>query len=515
MASDDLFLGIDVGTGTTKAVLADQAGTVLWQRTSGYCYQSPTPNSAEQNPNDWWRAVCASTQALFHDYPESRSRVAAVGVSGQGVGAVFLDSKGDPLRPAILSLDRRPSADAEEICALHGDHIAEVSGKLPASYNFEPKLRWIARTEPDIWNRTWKVLTATAYITYQLTRNVIVNHSDGGICLAYDLEGRRWSEDLLGRMELPLSVYGELQESTAIAGVVTASAALESGIPSGTPVVAGGEDTSSAGLAMGVFSSGTGQLSLGTSNTVNVPMQTPVKHPRLLAFPHVIAGWTLIGGSMSSGGLAVQWITKLLCGRSFESGDRSATSPNMMDQLIAESDTISPGAGGLIFLPYLAGELQPINDGFARGAFVGLTAEMGRAHLMRAVLEGMAMAIGHNLSLAGSTGARPTLLRAVGGPTRSRQLCQIIANVVDLPIEVMHETSGAALGSAILAAEGLGRCAAKEMQRAHAQILVTIEPDEKETAIYREVFQKYVQLYPHIRRVDSDLVKKSGKESRI
>jgi xylulokinase len=359
-------------------------------------------------------------------------------------------------------------------------------------------LRWVKRCEPETWTRAWKILTTTAYITYRLTGTIAVNHSDGGICLAYDLDKHGWSEELLSRMDLPLSVYGELFESDALVGEVVSLAATESGIPAGTPVVAGGEDTSSAGLAMGVFSSDIAQLSLGTANTVNVPMQKTVRHPRLLSFPHVIAGWTLIGGSMSSGGLAIQWITKLLCD--------GATQPDVMEHLISETDSVPPGADGLIFLPYLAGELQPINDGRARGVFAGLTAEMGRPHLTRAVLEGTAMAIEHNLSLARTVGANPRLLRAVGGPARSRRLCQIIADVVGLPIEIMHETAGAALGSAILAAQGLGHCSVKEMQQAHARIVATIEPDGEKHNIYRNAFEKYAQMYPRVGRADIDSV---------
>lgn len=491
MGQGDLLLGIDVGTGTAKVILADVHGAVLWQSSSPYGYQSPQPGYAEQDPFDWWEAICSSTQSLFRQHPGTEQRVAAVGVSGQGVAAVLLDRNGRVLRPAILWLDRRCAADAEQLKLKHGNTIATISGKQPASYNFEPKLRWIQRHEPEIWSRTWKALTTTSFITYKLTGNPIVNHSDGGIFLGYDLAARRWSRDLLELMELPPSVYGELAESDAIVGRITNAAAAQTGIPDGVPVVAGGEDTSSAGLAMGVFKSDTAQLSLGTANTVNVPVDHAVAHPQLLSFPHVLRNTFLIGGSTSSGGLAIEWITKVLSGGSCSNDDVNA--------LTKEAASLGPGAGGLIFLPYLAGELQPINDGFARGVFFGLSAEMGRVHLTRAVLEGTVMAIEHNLSLARGVGAAPLRLVAVGGPTRNRLLCQIISDVTGLPLGVMAESCGAALGSAILAAKGVQLASHEAMQAVHARLQASFQPDAGRHEMYQAVFRTYVELYPRLR----------------
>ncbi|MGA9800061.1 MAG: FGGY family carbohydrate kinase [Terriglobales bacterium] len=497
----DLALGIDVGTGTTKVVLADSRGEILWQASSSYQYQSPRPEYAEQDPEDWWRALGLATRTLFREHPGAEQRIAAVAVSGQGVGAVLLDAQARVLRPAILWLDRRCADDAEQLQISHGERIVSISGKLPASYNVEPKLRWIRRHEPEIWSRCWKAFTTTAFVTYRLTGSAVMNHSDGGILLGYDLARGRWSNELLGLMDLPASVYCELAASDAVIGKITEDAAAHTGIPQGVPVVAGGEDTSSAGLAMGVLTSDTGQLSLGTANTVNVPMRHPVIHPQLLAFPHVLRDWTLIGGSLSSGGLATQWIGKIL------SGTSTAISREAVNDLMGEASTISPGADGLIFLPYLAGELQPINDGYARGVFFGLNAEMGRAHLIRAVLEGNALAIEHNLSLAKTVNAAPQCLVAVGGPTRNTLLCQIIADVTALPVRVMDESAGAALGSAILAAQGAQLISSVEsMQAAHAKQRQIYRPDPERHSAYQKVFKTYIELYPRLK----DLYPRSG-----
>ena len=243
MAKQDLVLGIDVGTSTAKVVLADPYGFVFIKKSASYEHASLLPGYAEQDPADWWGAVCSLTQELFREQTEMRQRVAAVGVSGQGAGAILIDGRGATLRPAILSLDRRCALDAEQLQSSCGTRVVEISGKLPASYNLELKLRWVKTHEPEIWARAWKALTATSFITYRLTGNPVMNHSDGGISLAYDLFERRWSSELLSLMELPQSVYCDLAECDAIIGRITERAAQETGIPEDVPVVAGGEDT--------------------------------------------------------------------------------------------------------------------------------------------------------------------------------------------------------------------------------------------------------------------------------
>ena len=504
MSLPDLALGIDVGTGTTKAVLADSRGQILWQASASYHYSSPQPQWAEQNPFDWWRALCQCTHTLFEAHPEAARRVAAVGVSGQGAGAVAVDRHGSVLRPAILWLDRRCAADAADLQDRLGDQIVRTSGKLPASYNFEPKLRWIRENEPQVWARVWKFLTPTAFITFCLSGTPVMNHSDGGICLGYDLAARRWSGELLELLCLPRNVYCDLAECTDVIGTVTARAEAETGIPAGVPVIAGGEDTSSAGLAMGAFSAETGQLSLGTASTVYVPAMRTTVHPQLLAFPHVLPEVNLIGGSMSSGGLSIDWLRTIL------HADRAVDDP----QLLNEAAQLPPGAEGVVFLPYLAGELQPIHDGFARGVFFGLTAEMGRAHLLRAVLEGLAFAIQHNLSIACTVGAAPRRLHAVGGPARNTLLCQIIADVTGLPVHVMDDKGGAALGSALLAAAGAQFASLHPMQAAHAHTRACYSPECSRAGAWQDAFRLYVDLYPRLKTLFARSSAASSSRSR-
>lgn len=490
----DLVLGIDVGTGTAKAVIADVSGTVLWQAAASYQHHSPESEWVEQDPEDWWQAVSIATKTLFRSHPDAAGRIAAVGVSGQGAGAVLLNKAGVAVRHAILWLDRRCAADAEELQIQHGEMFSQISGKVPASYNFDLKLRWLKQHEPDAWEQAFKACTTTGFITYRLTAQAVTNHSDGGIFLAYDLTNRCWSKELLGLLDLPESMYCDLAECDEIIGHVTTEAAEYTGIPVGIPMVAGGEDTSSAGLAMGVTTEDTAQLSSGTANTVYVPIDRPFTHPRLLTFPHVLRGKSLIGGSIASGGLAIDWMARIF------SASRDTPTAQEMEELTAIAAEVSVGADGLIFLPYLVGELQPINDGFARGVFFGLNAEMHRGHMMRSIFESNAFAIEHNLSLARNLGTAPSRLVAVGGPMRNVLLCQIIADVTGMSLHVMEEHGGAALGSAMLAAKGAGLISRyNEMQMAHACLRHHYEPDMVRHQLYQDIFSTYLELYPRLK----------------
>lgn len=488
-----LTLGIDVGTSSAKAVVADAQGTLFVSASRSYRYKSSAPGYAEQDPEDWWQAVREVVQELFAKHPEIRERLCAIGISGQGVAAVLIGHNRKPVRDAILWLDTRCAAEASELCALHGERLAAISGKAPAAYNVEPKLLWLRRHEPEHWRNTWKAMTTTGYVTFRLTGQPVMNHSDAGILLAYDLKERAWSDEALNRIGLPREIFCDLARCSQIIGKVTPKSAAQTGLPEGLPVVAGGEDTSSAGLAMGVVSEGDVQLSMGSASTVYVPLRSASSDSRLLAFPHVLDELTLVGGSMVAGGLAADWFLQ-----AFEESP-AGSKAEAFDALSARAAEVEAGSNGLLFLPYLSGELQPVNDGYARGAFFGLGLQTGKAHLFRAVLEGTAFAIAHNLSLACDLGASPAEIVAVGGPVRNDLWCQIISDVTGLPLRAMQDRGGAAFGDAILAGMGAGLftdplC----MQRAHAQTRKSFLPRDDAHRRYGRLFPIYRELYPRL-----------------
>ena len=492
-AASPLLLGVDVGTSSAKAVLADIEGRFFASSTSSYRYAMPEPGRAEQDPDDWWRAVCLTIRELLSRYPETRSRLQAVGVSGQGVAAVLLGHDGKPLRDAILWLDTRSAAHSANLDELHGARLALISGKKPAPYNVEPKLLWIRENEPATWHKLWKVTTTTGYVTLCLTDEAVMNHSDAGILLSYDLQNRRWSHEAMKCMDLPAHIFCDLAPCHQIIGRVTSRAAEETGLPTGLPVIAGGEDTSSAGLAMGVVSEDQIQLSMGTATTLYAPVRHVRPVSNLLAFPHVIEDLTLVGGSMVGGGATVDWLLKTL------GAETSESQKALLDELTTKAGSIDAGSGGLIFLPYLAGELQPINDGFARGLFFGLELRTTNAHLFRAVLEGTAFAIAHNVEVARRPEATSSRIVAVGGPTRNDLWCQVIADATGFAVDAMEEQGGAALGDAILAGMGAGLFTDPlTMQRAHAKRRASFLPRSTARAEYKRLFSIYLELYPRL-----------------
>jgi xylulokinase len=501
-----LLLGIDVGTTSAKAVLADAHGQFLATASSSYELKRPAANLAEQVPEDWWRAVCNMTQELLSRHPEAKKNILSIGVSGQGVAAILMGRNGQPLRDAILWLDMRSANHALMLSETIGRELESISGKTPGAYNFEPKLLWLREHEPRSWEKTWRALTTTAYINFRLTGQAVMNYSDAGITLAWDLRQNRWSHEAISLMSLDSEIYCEISPCHQIIGTVSAQASQECGLPQGIPVIAGGEDTSSAGLAIGVVSGHQVQLSMGLSSTINVPFKEPVFDRRLLAFPHVLEGITLLGGSMVAGGLAFDWLESILNDEADSGHDNRAA---RIEFLTAKAREIAPGAGGLIFLPYLAGELQPVNDSFARGVLLGLTASTTRFEILRAVMEGVAFAIQHNLEVMSEAGANPDRIIAVGGPSRNDLWCQIISDVTGMPLDAMEDRGGAALGDAILAGIGVGLFINPlEMQRAHARIRCSYTPRPPSHDRYQALFEIYKEIYVRLTTLFPKLTEK-------
>ena len=480
----DALVGIDIGTTNVKAVLATPDGAVLAADTYSYPTDYPHPGWAEQNPEDWWQGTVATVRGVLRQAQTANVRVAGIGVSGQGCAVTLIDRAGAVIRPAIIWLDSRSEAQCERLRRTCGEQILRLNGKQPAPYNADPVLMWLAEHEPDAVRSARCSLTTTGYINFRLTGETIMNVSDASILFAFDLAREDWSDALISSFGLPRRLYPPIAPCASVIGRLTAEAADQLGLPAGTPIVAGGEDTASAGLAMGVTSPGQAFLSLGTAGTAYVVQDAPRAHPDLLLFAHVLSGKTLLGGSMVAFGGALnacrQWL--------------GATTP--FDDFITLAGQSEPTESRLIFLPYLSGELQPINDGNARGVFFGLSLSTTPSQLVRAVLEGTAFAIAHNIKLVEQVGTPITELRAVGGPTRSSLWCQIIADVTGYPLAVMQENAGAPLGNALLAGAGVQLVAnIAETAVRNAVTKQTYSPREQYRDWYRQLFDLYQQLY--------------------
>lgn len=484
----ELLLGIDIGTTNVKAVLTTPEGWIIAQAQTDYPTFHPKPGWAEQDPSDWWRSTVSVTREVMAGAPARPDQIVGIGVSGQGCAVTLIDNAGEVVRPAIIWMDARSEAQCEYMRHCCQAEILEHNGKQPAPYNADPVLMWLQRHEPDSIAAAQTSVTTTGYINFRLTGALVENQSDASILFAFDLASGTWSRELIDAFGLPHKLYPEVAHSNEIIGRLTNAAASDLGLNPGVPVVAGGEDTSSAGLAIGVTEPGQALLSLGTAGTIYIVEDKPIVHPQLLAFLHVLPSQTLLGGSIAAVGAGLNWIRKLF-GAEFD-----------YLQLSEMARQSPPGAGGVIFLPYLSGELQPINDGNARGVFFGVSMSTTPSHMVRAVMEGAAFAIAHNIDIACEAGSTIRELRAVGGPTQSDLWCRIISNVTGHPLAVLADNAGAPLGNALLAAAGVGliddpAATARKVGRITGQY----EPNPKFKDRYAEMFTIYRQLYPQLK----------------
>ncbi|MBK8022596.1 MAG: xylulokinase [Chloroflexi bacterium] len=440
---ETLILGIDIGTTNAKALLATPTGKTIAQATATYPLYTPRSGWTEQNPEDWWQGAVAVAARVMTESGARPEQVAAVGISGQGAGAVLVDGAGMPVRPGIIWMDARSEAQCQFMRERAGERLLAINGKQPGPYNTDPKLIWLQEHEPDVLRRASTCLTTTGYINMRLTGERVLNVSDASIPFAFDQAACDWSDELIEAFGIERSLYPRVAPCQQVIGQVTPEAASAMHLKAGTPVIAGGEDTSSAGLAVGVHRPGQTMLSLGTGGSIYIAQDKPLAHPQLLTFAHVLEKQWFVGGTIVAFGASLAWCRDLLNQHDF----------NDLTARAAESE---PGAGGLLFLPYLSGELQPINDGHARGVFFGLSLNTRQPQLIRAVMEGVAFSMMHNIQVAREVGATVSELRAVGGPTRSTLWCQIIADITHQPLVVLKDNAGAPLGDVLLAAAGVG-----------------------------------------------------------
>jgi len=499
------LLGLDIGTTNAKAVLLSPHGKIMGEARERYGVSFPRPGWAEQNPEIWWRAVCRLAHRLKRDAPQAFPRIAAIGVSGQGCPLVALGRNGKCLRPAILWLDTRAADETAWMESEAGNLLLRTNGNRVGAYNVEPKALWLRKHEPKIFARTFKFLTTVGYVNFRLTGEPVLNHSDGGILFAYDPARRAWSEELLAKLGIPQEKYPRLAECHEVVGKVTPQAAKESGLAPGTLVVAGGEDSSSAALAAGAVEAGQAFLSLGTAAVLGVVLRQRVNEPRLLSFPHVLPGRTLLNGSMSSAGASLEWYVR----NWYAPAPGTTRNSNPFRALDREAARSRPGSGALVFLPYLSGELHPILDAQARAVLFGLALDHRRGDVVRSLMEGCAFAIRHNLTIAeaaeprrgeGSAGAvvRVREIHATGGPTKSSLWCQIISDVTGC--ELVLSQAGPPEGSALLAGWGAGLMGNPAgLVTEHLQRSRIVQPRRETRDIYDRLFHIYRELYTRLK----------------
>ena len=482
------FLGLDVGTSGVKAILVNAGGAVEAAATAPLSLATPQPGWAEQHPDAWWEASRTAIRALLARC--AKAHVAAVGISGQMHSSVFLDKAGAVIRPALLWCDGRTTAECREIVqAVGGEPRLRDLASNPALEGFTlPKVLWLRNHEPEAFRRLATVLLAKDFVRLKLTGVLATEPSDASGTLMFDPAHLRWSAELLDAVRVPASLLPPVGGSSEVLGRVTPQAAALTGLAAGTPVVGGGADNACGAAGVGAITPGEAVASWGTSGTVLAPAAEPRVDPALRAhtFCHVAPGiWYVMGVVLSAGG-AFAWYRDQLA-RDLGAADHAD------DRLVDEAAGVPPGADGVTFLPYLQGERTPHRDAALRGAFVGLSLAHSRAHLTRAVLEGVCFALRDSVEILREMHLAPRQLLLTGGGARNPFIRRLQADVFGLPVATVNREEGPAYGAALLAAVGAG--AFPDLAAAARSTLAREAPLEPDPVAHRA----YAALYARFR----------------
>ena len=491
------LLGIDVGTSGTKALLVDAEGKVAAGATVEYPLRTPRPLWAEQDPQDWWRAMVAAVGAVLARSGVAPAEIAGLGLTGQMHGLVALDAQGQVLRPCILWNDQRTGAQCAEILQAVGrERFLAVTGNVPLPGFTAPKILWVREHEPEVYRRIAHVLLPKDYIRHRLTGEYATEVSDAAGTVLLNVEERRWSAELLAALGIPPEWLPRCYESPEVTGVLSASAAEATGLRPGLPVVGGGGDNAAAAVGSGIVEEGIISASVGTSGVIFAHTDEMKRDPqaRLHSFCHAVPGkWHVMGVMLSAGG-SLRWLRDTVAGSEREVGRLTGVDP--YEVMIAEAAQVAPGCEGLLFLPYLTGERTPHPDPNARGAFVGLTLRHGKGALVRAVLEGVAFGLRDSLELLRELGLPIRQVRALGGGARSAIWRQIMADIFGVELVTINVTDGAAYGAALLAGVGTGVYGSVyEAAERTVCVVERTEPDAARVATYDGLYAEYRGLY--------------------
>lgn len=485
------LLGLDVSTTGAKALLIDERGAVVATHTTPLTLQQPQPLWSEQDPEAWWRGIVAAVRAVTTTHPDKP--IAGIGLTGQMHGLVMLDAAGRVLRPAMLWNDQRTQPQCDEITRRVGfERLIELTGNRVLTGFTAPKILWVREHEPEVFAQTAHILLPKDYIRYRLTGEYASEMSDAAGTSLLDVAHRTWSQEVVSALDIPMAWLPTLHEGTQISGAVHAAAAHETGLVVGTPVVSGGGDQAAGAVGVGAVEPNVISLVVGTSGVVFAPLDHYAYQPegRLHAFCHALPEtWHFMGVMLSAAG-SLQWY-------------RDTLAPDTaFDVLMDEAAAVSAGSEGLRFLPYLTGERTPHPDPLARGGFIGLTARHTRAHLTRAVLEGVAFGLRDCFELIRAAGIpADAVARISGGGSRSALWRQIIADVIGLPLVSVNTSEGAALGAALLASVGVGLYPDASTACA-ACITSTGETlPSAQAEAYHTPYAEYQALYPAVQAV--------------
>jgi xylulokinase len=504
------YLGIDVGTGGTRALVMDERGVVVASASSEHeNFASPQPGWAEQDPQDWWRACGDAVKQALQTSGLRADDIACVGFSGQMHGAVLLDAADEVVRPAIIWCDQRSEAQSRELEEMFGrDTLIRLTCNPPLTNFTLTKLLWVRETEPKNWARVAHVMLPKDYVRFRLTGERAVDMADASGTLLLDVTNRRWSSEVMSRTAIGENLLPALFESPEVCGKVSAAGAEATGLRVGTPVVAGAGDQAAGAVGMGIARAGAVSATIGTSGVVFASTDRPALDPagRLHTFCHAIPGRWHVMGVTQAAGLSLRWYRDQFGAASPGVKKPGCPEPEKdgrdpYDIFAGEASSTPAGSLGAFWVPYLMGERTPHLDPNARAALVGLTASHTRAHVIRAIMEGVAFSLKDSFTIFDEMKIPVTSIRLGGGGARSPLWRQIQADVYGHEVEIVAAEEGAAYGAAILAGTGAGAWSSVEQAcDAVVSVAKTIAPSAKDSATMQGAYKTYRKIYPALRQ---------------
>ena len=493
------YLGIDIGTSGTKALIMDVKGNILSTSSSEYGCSSPKPGWSEQNPEDWWEGSAKAIRGAMKKAKVKPESIKGIGLSGQMHGLVITDADGTPLRPSLIWNDQRTAKQAAEIEERVGGKkkLINLVGNAAMTSFTLTKLLWVQQNEKKIYDRIKHMLLPKDFVRLKMTGEYIGEVSDMSGTLMLNQKTRKWSKKIISEFDIDKDILPPVVESHEITGKLTKAAAKKLGLAEGTPVVGGGGDQPAAAIGNGIVRKGLISAMMGTSGVVFTHSNDYVvdKESRLNTFCSCVDGeWCMFGCIMSAGG-SLQWFRNVLGGDEIREAKKAKIPVyKLIDQKAMQAPA---GSNGVYFLPYLSGERTPHADPNARGCFIGLSNSTGRNELIRSVIEGATFAMGDAVDLIRDFGIKASEIRLSGGGASSPFWRQLQADIYGSKCVTIKSEEGGALGVALLAATGTGAYSnIRQACKACIDVTKTIKPDPKSRKIYRKLHDQYDQLYP-------------------
>ncbi|MCL2701623.1 MAG: xylulokinase [Phycisphaerae bacterium] len=504
------YLGIDIGTSGTKALVMDADGAVIATATAEHPIFSPKPGWSEQRPDDWWASAVAATRAVVKKAKIDARQIAGIGLSGQMHGLVITDGAGKPLRNSLIWNDQRTASQCAEIEDAVGGRnklISLVGNKAMTSFTLT-KLLWVRKHEPKIYDRVKHFLLPKDYVRLKLTGEYVGEVSDMSGTLMLDQKKRNWSKEIIDIFQIDASILPPVVESQEITGRLTKAAAAALGLCEGVPVVGGGGDQPAGAVGNGVVAQGLMSATMGTSGVVFVhsPEYVTNPHGKVQTFCSSVAGEYCMFGCILAAGGSYQWYRNVLGATEIAEAKKKKVDP--YELLTAQAAAAPAGCEGLFFLPYLTGERTPHADPNARACWIGMHNRTTKNELVRSVLEGVTFAMNDALTAFRERNVAIKEIRLSGGGARSEFWRQLQADIYGTTCVTINAEEGPAYGVALLAAVGTGRFKdVRQACKAGIRITRTVKPQAKLKKLYETHYAQYQRLYPALKDEFQEMAK--------